>query len=78
MQDRLVEIFSMTLNIDPSQCNDQTSPENSPEWDSLANMILIAAIEETFEIELSTTEIESMKSIGGVRKVLETRNVVVG
>lgn len=76
MSDRLVELFSLTLNIEPASLGDHTSPANTEAWDSLANMLLIAGIEETFEVELTTSEIESMKSLGDVRRVLIDRGVV--
>jgi acyl carrier protein len=78
MTDRLTAIFSDILNLPPDRLSDDTAPANAPSWDSLANMLLIAAIEETFQIELATSEIEAMGSIGKVRAILEQRNVRVG
>jgi acyl carrier protein len=77
MTDRLTAIFSDILNLPLDRLADDTSQANAPSWDSLANMLLIAAIEETFEIELATTEIEVMGSIGKVRAILEQRNIHV-
>lgn len=77
MADKLVELFAMTLNLPEEKITDATSPANTEAWDSLANMLLIAAIEETFEIELATREIESMKDLAGVRQVLAARGVAV-
>jgi len=74
---QLASLFSSVLNVDASKITDETSPANTETWDSLANMLLIAAIEETFEIELSTPEIEAMKSFGDVRSILESRDVSV-
>jgi acyl carrier protein len=75
LQDQLFELFSLTLNIDPRHLSDETSPGNTEAWDSLANMLLIAGIEETFDVELTTSEIESMKSLADVRRVLIDRGV---
>ncbi|QJP16162.1 acyl carrier protein [Starkeya sp. ORNL1] len=77
MTDKLTEIFAMTLNLPEDSISDATSPDNTEAWDSLANMLLIAAIEETFEIELHTSEIETMKNVGKVRAVLEKRQVAL-
>ena len=76
MADRLIDLFAMTLSLPSSELNDETSPKNTEAWDSLANMLLIAAIEETFEIELSTSDIESMTRIGEVRRVLKQYDVL--
>ena len=75
MEDRLLSIFAEGLGLEPAGLSDETNPENTPEWDSLAAMELVALLEETFEIELSTEEIMSMRSIGIVREVLRAKGV---
>ena len=77
MADKLVEIFATTLNVPEESISDATSPANTESWDSLANMLLIAAIEETFEIELTTSEIETMKNVGQVRAVLKRHGTML-
>jgi len=46
-------------------------------WDSLAAMDLVAAIEEKFNIQLSTKEIMKMYTIGRARKTLQGKGVAV-
>jgi acyl carrier protein len=75
MTDPLIEIFSDVLGVDAGQLSDQTAPSNLPAWDSIANIMLITEIEARFEIELDTSDIETMKSIGKVREVLQRLGV---
>lgn len=75
MNDKLTEIFALTLNVPPESISNNTSPENTEGWDSVANLLLISAIEETFDVELTTAEIETMKDVGRVRTVLNKRLV---
>lgn len=77
MSDALIQLFAKVLQVDPGQLSDQSSPENLREWDSLAAMRLVAAIEETFHVQLSTREIMKMSSIGRVRKTLQSKKVAV-
>lgn len=77
MTDRLHGLFADILNLDPAAVSDETAPDNTPEWDSLNNMILLAGIEETFEVEFTTEEITSMKTVGHVRQILEARGIAV-
>lgn len=77
MADRLIEIFSDELMLDAQALNDETCPDNTEEWDSLAAMRLVAAIEEAFEVRLSTAEIMKMRSIGIVRSVLAGKGVKI-
>lgn len=75
MTDRLVEVFAEGLRVDGSGLSEDTSPQNTPQWDSLAAMTLVALIEDTFEVRLSTREIMKMNSIGAARSVLRAKGV---
>ena len=73
--DRLRDVFSEVLGLPPERLSDATSPETTSEWDSLAAMNLVAALEETFGVELTTTEIMRMRTVGIVREVLRAKGV---
>jgi acyl carrier protein len=75
MSDRIERVFSEVLETPVEKINDSTSPDNTPEWDSLQAMNLVVALEEAFEIKLSTREIISMRTVGMVRKVLRSKGI---
>jgi acyl carrier protein len=75
MAERLIEVFSSVLGVEPEHLSDDTSPANTPAWDSMSNIMLITEIEALFGVELSTSDIESMRSIGLVRAVLQRLGV---
>ena len=77
MSDVLIQLFADVLQVDSAALNDNTSPDNTRQWDSLAAMHLVAAIEEKFSVHLSTREIMKMSSIGLARKTLQEKNVKV-
>ena len=77
MADALINLFAEVLQVEPSALNDNSSPDNVKQWDSLAAMHLVAAIEETFKVQLSTKEIMKMSTIGLARKTLQGKNVAV-
>ena len=77
MADALIELFAEILQVDPAELNDNSSPDNLKQWDSLSAMHLVVAIEEKFQVELSTKEIMKMYTIGLARKALQGKNVVV-
>lgn len=77
MKDVLAGLFAEVLEVDPAELNDDSSPENLKQWDSLAAMKLVCAIEEKFKIQLSTKEIMKMSTIGLARKTLRSKNVAV-
>lgn len=77
MSDKLTQTFAIVLKLDAASMNDDSSPENIPSWDSLSAVRLVAAIEETFNVELTTTEILRMRSLGLARDVLRRKGVSV-
>lgn len=77
MSDALIQLFAEVLQMEPQALNDNSSPDNVSQWDSLAAMHLVAAIEDKFKVTLSTREIMKMSSIGLARKTLQDKNVQV-
>ena len=77
MNDALIEVFAEVLEVDPAELNDDSSPENVKQWDSLAAMKLVTAIEEKFNVKLSTKEIIKMSTIGRARQTLQSKKVVL-
>jgi acyl carrier protein len=75
MTGRIAKVFSEVLGISPDRITDETSPDNTPQWDSMAAMTLVVAIEDEFDVRLSTAEIVSMRNIAIVRKVLGNKGI---
>ncbi len=75
MADSLIEVFAEGLQLEASMLDDQTSPQNTSQWDSLAAMTLVMLLEDSFDIRLSTREIMKMNSIGAAREVLQAKGV---
>jgi acyl carrier protein len=75
MSDKLTEMFARVLKVPLTGLNDDSSPDTVDKWDSLAAMRLVATIEETFSVRLTTTEIMTMDSIGAARVVLKGKGV---
>jgi acyl carrier protein len=77
MIDKLKEAFAAVLKVDSGSLTDECSPENTMSWDSLRTIQLVAAIEETFNVELTTTDILRMRSLGMAREVLRRKGVSI-
>lgn len=74
MEQRLKAIFAEALNLPASGVTDELSMDGCPEWDSLAHMGLIVALEESFGLDFDFGEIVKMRSVRAIREVL-TRKV---
>lgn len=73
--DALIELFAQVLQVEPAGLDDDSSPDTVKQWDSLAAMNLVVAIEERFQVHLSTKEIMKMSTIGLARKTLRNKKV---
>jgi acyl carrier protein len=55
--------------------NDAISPDNTPRWDSTSAIDLALAIEDEFNIRLTTKEIMAMRNIALVKRILAGKGV---
>ena len=50
---KVKNVFSVVFELDPTFINENSSPDNIDNWDSLKHMMLISALEEEFDIQFS-------------------------
>ncbi len=75
MSDRLIETFAAVLDILAARLSEDSSPANTPEWDSLATVNLTLGLEFEFGVKLTTQEIMSMTTVALARAVLQRKGV---
>jgi acyl carrier protein len=75
MQQRLERVFQEVFDDDQLQITDATSPENTEEWDSLAQVKLIVALEEEFKIKFTTDEVASLSTVGEFKEALAEKGI---
>ena len=74
MVDKVKEIISEVFDITFDSVNENSVLASYEEWDSLSHMELIVTIEKKFKIEMSFEEIVSIKSVGDIIKIIESKN----
>ena len=67
---RARRLLAAALAIDPAQLADDAAIGWTEEWDSLAHMRLVAAIEGELGRQISAEAIVSLASLGDVERVL--------
>lgn len=72
---KLIGAFSEALMIDKSRVSDGLEYNSIKEWDSVAHMTLVAALEEAFDIMLDTDDIIDMSSVGKSKEILAKYDV---
>ncbi len=68
--DKLRRIFAEALNIKIETVIDSLEYNSIPEWDSVAHMSLVAAIDDGFEIMLETDDVIDMSSFAKAKEIL--------
>lgn len=72
---KLVEAFSTALGISAEAVKDELIYNTIPEWDSTAHMILIAELEDKFDIMLDTDDIIDMSSVAQAKSILSKYDI---
>jgi len=68
--DKLIHAFVTALGIDQSLIKDSLEYNTIPQWDSVAHMALIAALEDEFDIMLDTDDIIDMSSVAKAKEIV--------
>jgi acyl carrier protein len=74
MNNRLKNIMSNLFDIPVDEINDNISPENCEQWDSLQHMNLIFAIEEEFGVSLTDNDVLKIRDFISIIDILENYN----
>jgi FkbH-like protein len=72
MNERLKKVFREVLR---APVGDDNSAFNTPGWDSLAHVSLIAALEREFSIKLNFEESSSMLSVKAIEEILNKKTI---
>ena len=70
LRDRIWALAADSFAHPEALLRPQSSPANTPGWDSFAHLRFIMALEETFGIQLGTGDILDLHSLGAVEQVL--------
>ena len=68
--DRVIETFSRVLGLQAERITDDLRYATIPEWDSIAHMSVIAALEEAFGIMIDMDDVIDMSSVGKAREII--------
>ena len=78
METNLAQLLADLLQIPVAEVTDELAMKDLEVWDSLKHMELIASLEEQLGIQLSFDEIVMMRSVGDIKRVLNSKGVTVG
>lgn len=74
-QQKLTQTFVQALGITEEQVSDGLTYNTIKQWDSTAHMILIAELEDAFDVMLDTDDIIDMSSVAKAKEILARYDV---
>ena len=69
--DQVIQTVAETLNVPFSSITQDSSAENTDAWDSLAQVNLMIALEQTFDITLDVEDFMKLNSISSITAFIE-------
>ncbi len=75
--DKLREAFREALFLDETADVDALEYRGIEQWDSLAHLTLVAKVEDTFDLMLTTDEVIDLSSFQVARRILASHGVDV-
>lgn len=73
IDERVRRVFADILDLPEHDVSASTSVDNTPEWDSMASMLLVQALEEEFRVRLSDREVMQMTDVATVIEVVRSK-----
>ncbi|MCF3477905.1 acyl carrier protein [Stenotrophomonas maltophilia] len=76
-EDQVVAVFARVLGIATDSVSDDLRYNTIPQWDSIAHMSVVAALEEAFGVMIDMDEVIDMSSVGKAREILRKHGAAV-
>ena len=74
-EEKLIKAFAKALGVKEDIIVDELEYNSIPEWDSVAHMVLVAQIEEAFDVMLDTDDIINMSSPKKAKEILQKHGI---
>jgi acyl carrier protein len=70
---KIIEIFEDILDIEKGKVNLNSTPEDIEEWDSVATINIIVAIEDEFKIKFKLKDVQEATSVKDFLELVEVK-----
>lgn len=72
----VLEAAARALNIPAARLRQEATPFNTPGWDSLAHLAIIAAVEQRFDIHIEAREVLGVESLADLSEIVMRKRIV--
>lgn len=73
MQEKFLQLFKETLDIEDREINISDEFRSYDEWDSIANLSVIAMIDDEFDVVIENSEFKNIQTIQGLWDEIQRR-----
>jgi len=73
--EKLVKAFCDALEIEENIVKDDLKYQSIEQWDSISHMILIAELEDVFDVEIDTDDVIDMSSVLKAKEILNKNGI---
>ena len=70
LDQRVQKVFEKVFEDEGLEITDETSPKTLPKWDSFAQVDIILALEEEFDVKFTTEEVDKLSTVGELKRAL--------
>ncbi len=74
-QQKLLQALADGLNTDTATLNDDSSPDTTPGWDSMAMVGVVAELERVFGVQFDILEIADFRSVAIIKSILIEKGI---
>jgi len=76
MDAKLQQVLADVFNVPIKRISENTTAKDLESWDSLKYLQLIVALEQAYNVQFETDEVQEIKGVSDVIALLQARNVL--
>lgn len=74
-REKICSILSEILKISIGKDDEDIEMNKVPQWDSVAQLLIISSLEDEFKIQFSSSEISKLIDLKSIIKMIENKNL---
>ena len=74
-RERVISILSEILKISIGKTDEDIEMNKVPQWDSVAQLLIISSLEDEFKIQFSSSEISKLVDLKSIIKMIENKDL---
>ena len=73
IKERVTEIFRNEFENERLEISEETKADDIPNWDSLANINLLVAMEKEFKVKFNNGDLQGLRNVGDMMNLIQKK-----